>query len=91
MNLPDPGAPAPMSPLLASLVRTFVPLFVGMVATWAVRRFGVTIDNDTVTAAVTAGISFAYYAVVRFLEARKGSFGWLLGLARQPIVYRKES
>jgi hypothetical protein len=89
MNLPDPVAPA-YSPILASLVRTFVPLFVGMIATWAVRRFGVTIDNDTVTAAVTAGISFVYYAVVRFLEAHKGAFGWLLGLAAQPTRYVKK-
>lgn len=70
--------------LQASFIRTFVPLLVGVLVSWA-ARYGFEIDDDQAASALTAIFAFVFYAVVRYLETHRSSaFGWLLGSARQP-------
>ena len=79
--------------LFDSLVRTFVPIVVGAVLAFFVTR-GITLDPDfevALTTTITAGLSFAWYALVRVFEVYVSpKFGWLLGLAKAP-VYQAEA
>lgn len=69
---------------LASLWRTLVPYFVGFAAV-QLARLGITMNDATLTAALTAGFGTVYYALFRLLEQRAGkAWGWFLGLARPP-------
>lgn len=71
----------------ASIVRTGVPYLIGLGLTWLGRETGIVLDEDN-SAELTAWAAFlagtAYYAVVRWAEARWPRVGWLLGLARTP-------
>jgi hypothetical protein len=68
----------------ASFIRTFVPLIVGVLVSFAARH-GFDIDSDQAASALTAVFAFVFYAVVRYLETHRNSaFGWLLGSAKQP-------
>ena len=69
--------------LVASVVRTFVPILVGYVVA-AFTKIGVPVNADDVTnlvnGLVSFGIAAAYYLIVRVLETFANSkFGWLLG------------
>lgn len=68
-----------------SLVRTVVPLIVGWLLSLPLAKwFGVT--SDQLVPLVTVVVASVYYAVVRWLEQHVSSrFGWLLGLAKQPV------
>jgi len=70
--------------MLASIVRTVVPLIVGwLLAQSVVAQAGVT--EEQATTAVTAVVQALYYVVARLLEHYVSPrFGWLLGLARRP-------
>ena len=70
-------------PIPASVLRTIVPLVVGLLLT-AALKLGVHIDSGVATDAVTAGITAVYYGGVRLLESKVPAFGWLLGLAKSP-------
>lgn len=75
----------------ASVIRTLVPLLVGVLVK-GLGHINVVIDSVTaeafVNSLITAGISIAYYLVVRLLEVLKSSkFGWLLGYAKAAPVY----
>lgn len=75
---------------LASLWRTFVPYAVGFVVV-QLARLGITIDDATVTAALTSLFGVVYYALFRGLEQRAGTgWGWFLGLARPPQYPNKD-
>jgi len=78
--------------ILASVVRTVVPLVIGYVITWA-SQIGFTVSEDqsaALAALLTGVISAIYYAIVRFLETNySDKWGWLLGWATAP-TYTKE-
>jgi len=76
-----------MNDFLVSLIRTWVPVGVGLVIAWVVRNTGLGIDEDTsaqVTAVAVSVATALYYLVVRTLETRWPAFGWLLGVKRAP-------
>jgi uncharacterized membrane protein len=67
-----------------SLIRTWVPIAVGVVIAWLTAH-GVSTD-PTVSAGFVAGftglLSGAYYALVRLLEAKFPFLGVLLGVPK---------
>jgi hypothetical protein len=68
------------SNLLPSLVRTFIPLVVGVLSS-----LGFDSDEQNTSVLVTAGAAFLFYAVVRFLEVYAGpKWGYILGIAKSP-------
>ncbi|MEU3095497.1 hypothetical protein ABZ690_11930 [Streptomyces sp. NPDC006967] len=78
--------------LFTSLMRTVVPIVVGLLLGLA-ARVGLELDDATVTAYVTAGLTAGYYALWRALEELADRLGWeplrtlaglLLGWARPP-------
>ena len=78
--------------LLASLLRTVVPLAVGLVLT-ITGALGIDADSTAVAAGVTAALTAAYYLLLRLAEAGAERIGWeplrlvagvLLGWARPP-------
>ncbi|GGS82085.1 hypothetical protein [Streptomyces griseoviridis] len=69
---------------LASLWRTLVPYAVGFAGV-QLARLGITLDDATLTAALTGAFGTVYYALFRLLEQKAGrAWGWFLGLARPP-------
>jgi len=80
-----------METLGINLIRTYVPLAVGLAISWLVAH-GVHIDTQAkfaVSGAMTTVISGAYYTVVRVLEERWPAIGVLLG-ARRPVAQGAE-
>lgn len=75
--------PNPIKNLIASVIRTVVPNFIGAVATWLARKWDIVIDEETKAAAlvyITAGVSGVYYVVVRLFETYvTPKMSWLLG------------
>jgi len=70
--------------ILASLIRTVVPVVVGLVLSYALKA-NLHLDDQWVTDAVTLAVTTGFYALVRVLETFVSSkFGWLLGLAKTP-------
>jgi hypothetical protein len=72
---------------LVSLIRTAVPIWVGVVLTWIGQKTGIVPDAATaaaLSAAVVGVLATLYYALARWLESRWPSLGWLLGSASQP-------
>ena len=79
----DPPAVFPSAVLYPSMVRTFVPLIVGLL-------LSLTIFSNANTAAVTelatALFSALYYVIARLLEHFVSkSFGWMLGYPAVPV------
>lgn len=75
-----------LSDNVLSLIRTYVPIGVGLVLGWLISH-GLTVDPSlqvTLTALITSGASAVYYTLVRALENRWAGFGWLLGAAKAP-------
>lgn len=71
-----------MNNIAVSIVRTFVPYLVGLLA-----ANGLELDQETiagVTGAVAFVISLAYYIVVRLLEKKFPQIGFLLGVPAKP-------
>lgn len=78
--------------LFASLMRTLVPIVVGLVLGLAAKA-GLELDDATTTTYVTAAMTAGYYAAFRGLEELAAHIGWrrlqvlagvLLGWARPP-------
>lgn len=78
--------------LLASLLRTFVPLLAGWVLTVS-GVLGIEVDSVAVAGGITAAVTLAYYALLRLAEEGAARIGWeplrlvaglLLGWARPP-------
>lgn len=69
-------------------IRTYIPVYVGLVITWLAENAGVIIDDDT-SAALKLGaagvVVSVYYAIARRLEERWPKAGRMLGVATQPI------
>lgn len=76
-----------MSQYIVSVIRTWVPIFVG----WLVSQLlviGVVIDGDTsklLESAISALTIALYYAAARWLETKFPNAGILLGCIRQPV------
>jgi hypothetical protein len=72
-----------LTDLAKSYVRVIVPVVVGTVVGFALKHG---FDLHAYSGAVTAVVTVVYYAVVRLLERYvTPKFGWLLGLAQQPV------
>jgi hypothetical protein len=70
---------------IVSLIRTWVPVAVGAVVAWVVRKLGwVTPDTTELATAFTAIVIAAYYALARWLEKKWPVLGVLLGIPKQP-------
>lgn len=69
---------------LASLVRTVVPMAVGLLLEWVAKKTGVVVPTGSVAPLVAAGAATGYYALVRLAEHKWPIVGWLLGLAVPP-------
>lgn len=72
-----------MNDYIVSLIRTWVPVALGGVLSWAIEA-GVEIDRDGAIIAVTGVIISIYYAVVRFAETKYPQIGVLLGKRTAP-------
>lgn len=77
-----------MEDLLKSVIRTFVPVVVGLIMS-GLATINVTLDEPALYGLVDALFVGLYYTVVRFLETKEKKFGWLLGLPSPPH-YEKE-
>lgn len=73
-----------MSDWIVSLIRTYVPLAVGVVVSWLARNNIVTVDGASAASTFTAVVVGLYYAAARLLEKRWPKAGWLLGAAKAP-------
>lgn len=84
-----------LSNFAISLIRTWVPVVVGTVASYLLVHFGLTVDAGTQAQAVallTGALIAGYYAVVHVLEQKFPKLGWLLGNAVRPhYVTAKDS
>ncbi|MET9953498.1 hypothetical protein ABZ135_18375 [Streptomyces sp. NPDC006339] len=78
--------------LLASVLRTAVPLLAGWILT-VTGALGIEADQAAVVGGVTAAVTLAYYVVLRLAELGAERIGWeplrlaaglLLGWARPP-------
>lgn len=75
------------------IVRTVVPYLVGAALFWVSKGLiyiGFDVDlsglSEFLTQLFTAALAVAYYIIIRWLERNKnGKWGWLIGLASQPI------
>jgi hypothetical protein len=79
--------------LVPSLIRTYVPIGVGLALSWiAVHFSGVHIDAQTslwLTGVLTAALTAGYYTLVRTLEIKFPALSLLLGHKNQPVAYVK--
>lgn len=80
-----------MNALVASVIRTYTPIIVGYLGAWLIMIHVPVLPELEVllTAAVGAGLSLAYYTLVRVLEQQWPSLGILLGLTASPDTYTK--
>jgi len=70
-----------------SLIRTYVPLAVGVAVAYLARTLGVVLDEDTsamATSVAVAVVTAVYYAAARALESRWPALGVLLGAPTAP-------
>ena len=73
-----------------SLVRTYAPLVVGLIAT-GVAKFGIRVDNATTLTLTTALGAAVWYALARTLELHWPSVGrWLLGTSAAPSYQKND-
>lgn len=81
-----------MKALWDSIIRTVTPIIVGAVIGFAVAN-GIELDAQfelALIGVITAAAQGVYYIAVRLFETYVSpKFGWLLGLAKQP-VYKPE-
>jgi hypothetical protein len=80
-----------MNPLVASVIRTLVPVAVGQVASWLLL-LNVTLPSSAQEGlgAFLGGLLTAiYYVGVRVIEQQWPQFGLLLGLTASPDTYSK--
>lgn len=76
-----------MNNLVTSLIRTYVPIVVGGVASFFVSK-GIELDADTqagLIVALTGILQAVYYLTARLLEKRYPQFSVLLGTNKAPV------
>jgi len=74
-----------------SLIRTYVPIGVGAVASWLLVHYALSVPTSTqvgITSLLTAGLSAGYYAGVRALEQKFPQVGVLLGHTAKPVYLK---
>ena len=74
--------------MVPGFIRTVVPVVVGAFIAWVMSVFGVDITEygEAITGALIVVLTGAWYVLFRFLERNiSPRWGWLLGLADQPI------
>lgn len=76
-------------PLVASIIRTAVPIVIGVLLTLLARAgFNLDLEGQAeLTSWVTGLFIGAYYVVVRLIEQKVPQVGWLIGLAKSPDSY----
>lgn len=72
-----------MSDTVVSWIRTIVPAITGAVLTLLLKA-GISIDGDALNIVILGVVTGAWYALVRWLEARFPAIGWLLGVNKAP-------
>jgi hypothetical protein len=80
-----------MNSLVASVIRTLVPVAVGQVASWFLLLH-VVLPKDAEAGLATflgGALTAIYYVAVRVLEQQWPTFGILLGLPSSPDTYSK--
>lgn len=78
-----------MNPLIASIIRTLVPLLAGHLLA-LLAAVGLNLDTagqGALTDWLGVTLSGVYYVVVRLVETKVPAVGWLLGLAKSPDSY----
>ena len=81
-----------MNALALSIIRTYVPIIVGALASWLLVTFAFQLEADIqahLIIALTGLLQAVYYAAVRALETRFPGIGVLLGAAKTPDAYSK--
>jgi hypothetical protein len=71
---------------ITSVKRTVVPLLVGYIIT-VLARAGFELDEGTITVVLQAGITSAYYGILRYIEQLKPAAGVLIGGKVTPPIY----
>jgi hypothetical protein len=77
-----------VNPLAANLIRTYIPILVGAVASWLAAR-GIQVpasETAWAVAAMTGVFASAYYTIVRVLEERFPELGAVLLLSRPAVA-----
>lgn len=80
-----------MNNYVISLIRTWVPIGVGLLLTWLASSLHVVIDPSSqagLVALCVAVLSAAYYALVRLLEKQFPWLGVLLGAVPKPTYVK---
>ena len=74
-----------MTDMRTSIVRTVVPVIVGILLTQATKA-GIHFDEKgtSLTEVVTVVVTSLYYSIARWAEAIKPKLGWLLGKPSKP-------
>lgn len=76
----DPG----LGDIGASIVRTVTPIIIGVIL--AVIGTDVAgVDEASLTPVISALLAALWHALVRVLESKWPSMGWLLGLPKKPV------
>lgn len=76
-----------ISNTVISLIRTYVPILVGLLLTWLASSLHVVIDPSSqagLVALCVAVLSAGYYTLVRLLERKWPQVGVLLGVPSKP-------
>lgn len=71
------------SDLLKSLIRTVVPVVVGLIVS-GFAQLGIEVPTAALSGLIDAVFVGAYYALIRVLETKSPSIGWFLGLPAAP-------
>lgn len=77
--------------MLASIIRTLVPVVVGVLLGWA-AKVGFDLPAGAVTEVVTVVLTTAYYAISRLIEEQWPGLGRILlslGFTAKQPTYRK--
>jgi hypothetical protein len=77
-----------ISSFVTSLIRTWVPVGVGMLLTWLASTLHIVIDPSSqagLVALCVAVLSAGYYLLARLLERQFPWLGVLLGVAAKPV------
>jgi hypothetical protein len=82
-----------MNALVASVIRTIVPIAVGQVASWFLLLHAVLPANAQLGLSTFLGgaLSGIYYLIVRVIEQQWPLAGILLGLPSSPDTYSKDT
>lgn len=69
-----------------AIIRTLVPILYALLIRAGLGEIGV--DDTVLQEFVTLVVTGLVYTAIRFAEAHKAQFGWLLGYAAQPVYVK---